>query len=275
MKPNIKTELDLELLTQQVSELALEMGKFLHDERQKFDPSRIEIKGIHDYVSYVDKESEQQIVNQLSKLLPEAGFIAEEEHHTTEDVPYYWLIDPLDGTTNFIHNTAPYCVSIGLCNQKEMLIGVVLEVCRCELYSAYKRGGAILTTPAGSETIHVSEVDDADKAFLGLGFPYQWQKYKPMAHHLIENLYGKVMGLRLMGACSAEICYIAAGRFEGRIESLLGPWDIAAASLILREAGGKITDFKGEDLFYNSEEVLASNGKMHPYLLKTIQNMRE
>lgn len=258
--------LDLENITIKVREIALQAGAFLRNERSSFDRNKVEKKNAHDYVSYVDKESERRIVAQLRALLPQAGFIAEEGSGSLTDEEYCWLVDPLDGTTNFIHNNAPYCVSIALRNQKELLIGVVYEVCRDELYWTYKGSPSYLN---GKE-IHVSTVSDIDEAFVALGFPYDFNAYKPLAEHIIRELYGNVGGLRLQGAAAAELCYVAAGRFEARIEGLLGPWDIAAGSIILMNAGGKVTDYKGGNDFYSGREVLATNGKLHNEFLKVI-----
>ena len=237
--------LDLEKITLNVREIALRAGAFLRNERSGFDRSKVEKKNAHDYVSYVDKESERRIVAQLRELLPEAGFIAEE---------------------GFIHNNAPYCVSIALRNKEELLVGVVYEVCRDELYWTYKGAPSYLN----NKEIHVSDVSDMDEAFVALGFPYDSQKYKPLAEHIVHELYGNVGGMRLQGAAAAELCYVAAGRFEARIEGLLGPWDIAAGSIILMNAGGKVTDYSGGGDFYSGREVLATNGKLHDEFLKVL-----
>ena len=235
--------LDLEKITLNVREIALRAGAFLRNERSGFDRSKVEKKNAHDYVSYVDKESERRIVAQLRELLPEAGFIAEEGSGSLTTENYCWLVDPLDGTTNFIHNNAPYCVSIALRNKEELLVGVVYEVCRDELYWTYKGAPSYLN----NKEIHVSDVSDMD-----------------------EELYGNVGGMRLQGAAAAELCYVAAGRFEARIEGLLGPWDIAAGSIILMNAGGKVTDYSGGGDFYSGREVLATNGKLHDEFLKVL-----
>lgn len=266
---NKESMLDLKSLTEQVREIALQAGAFLRQERIGFDRNRVEKKSAHDYVSYVDKESERRIVAQLTALLPEAGFIAEEGSGTLADETYCWLVDPLDGTTNFIHNNAPYCVSIALRNREELLIGVVYEVCRDELYWTYKGAPAYLN----DREIHVSATSELDEAFIALGFPYNAQAYKPMAEHIVRECYGRVGGLRLQGAAAAELCYVAAGRFEARIEGWLGPWDIAAGTLILQNAGGKVTDFSGGNDFYSGREVLATNGLLHNELLKTIREV--
>lgn len=258
--------LNLAQITIKVREIALQAGAFLRNERGNFDQSKVEKKHAHDYVSYVDKESERRIVTQLRELVPEAGFIAEEGSGSLTTEEYCWLVDPLDGTTNFIHNNAPYCVSIALRDRNELLVGVVYEVCRDELYWTHKGAPSYLN---GNE-IRVSNVVDLDEAFIALGFPYDFNNYKPLAEHIVHELYGNVGGLRLQGAAAAELCYVAAGRFEARIEGFLGPWDIAAGSIILMNAGGKVTDYKGGNEFYNGREVLASNGKLHSELLKVI-----
>lgn len=258
--------IDLALLTDKVRKLAIETGAFIRNERKKFLREWVEKKHAHDYVSYVDKESEKRIVAFLAELLPEAGFIAEEGSATLTDEPYCWLVDPLDGTTNFIHDNAPYCVSIALRSKEELLLGVVYEICRDECYWTYKGAPSFLN----GEVICVSSVYTLDDAFIAMGFPYNAEAYKPLALTLVNECYGNVAGLRLMGA-AAELCYVAAGRFDARVEAFIGPWDIAAGVLILQNAGGMVTDFKGGDEFYSGRQVLASNGKIHNFLLNIIE----
>ena len=220
--------LNLPELTEEVRRLAVETGRFIRGERNGFSRGSVEKKHAHDYVSYVDRESERRIVARLRELLPEAGFIAEEGSAGFGGEPYCWVVDPLDGTTNFIHDNAPYCVSIALRSREEILLGVVYEICRDECFWTYKGAPSYLN---GKE-IHVSQVDNLDDAFIALGFPYDAETYKPTARRLVEKCYGNVTGLRLLGAAAAELCYVAAGRFEARIEALIGPWDIAAGTLI-------------------------------------------
>lgn len=258
---------DLQQLVEAVKGIAIDTGHFLKSERARFDRSAVQEKGPHDYVSYVDKASEERLVSRLSALLPEAGFITEEKttrQHAQEN--YCWVIDPLDGTTNFIHDMAPYCVSIALRDTHEVLLGVVYEVCRDECYWAYKGGGAYMNdTP-----IHVSGITAMGQAQILLGFPYDSERFRPIVLHAIAQMYGTVGAERLLGSAAAELCYVAAGRAEGRIEGLLGPWDVAAGTLILSEAGGITTDFSGGDTFLNGREVIASNGLIHEYLLRIV-----
>ena len=153
--------LDLKKMTEEVCRIARECGYFLHEERKSFCREKVIEKHAHDYVSYVDKESEKILVASLSALLPEAGFITEEGTADFHDEAYCWVIDPLDGTTNYIHDNAPYCVSIALRSGKELLIGVVYEVCRKECFYAWKGGGAWMN----NQRLHVSEVKEMEKAF--------------------------------------------------------------------------------------------------------------
>ena len=263
--------INLEELTKQVRVLAMETGKFLKKERTHFQREKVQEKNAHDYVSYVDKESERRIVARLQELLPEAGFIAEEGSGSLTTEEYCWVVDPLDGTTNFIHNNAPFCVSIALRNREDILLGVVYEVCRNECFWAWKGSAAYLN----GEEIHVTNINNLDQSFIELGFPYDAERFRPIITRLIERLYGRVGGLRLMGSAAVELCYIAAGRFEARFEGLLGPWDIAAGSIILTQAGGKITDFSGGDSFYSGHEVLATNGQIHEQMLKIIAEIQK
>lgn len=258
---------DLQHLAMEVCRVATEAGHFLKEQRAAFDRSAVQEKGPHDYVSYVDRMSEQRLVEQLGALLPEAGFITEERTtHQWTGEEYCWVIDPLDGTTNFIHDMAPYCVSIALRGRDEVLLGVVYEVCRDECYWACKGGGAYLN----GKPIHVSTIASMDQAQILLGFPYDSERFRPVILSAIAQMYGAVGAERLLGSAAVELCYVAAGRAEGRIEGLLGPWDIAAGTLILSEAGGITTDFSGGDTFLDGREVLASNGHIHRQLLKIV-----
>ena len=261
---------DLSLLVSQVCDVAVGVGAFLREQRAAFDRSAVQEKGPHDYVSYVDKASEVRLVRELSALLPEAGFVTEEKttgQYTGEE-EYCWVIDPLDGTTNFIHDMAPYCVSIALRSQTELLLGVVYEVCRNECYWAYKGGGAYLN----GRPIHVTDIASIDQAQILLGFPYDSERFRPVVLGLIGQMYGTVGAERLLGSAAVELCYVAAGRAEARIEGFLGPWDVAAGCLILSEAGGRVTDFSGGDTHLSGREVLASNGHVHAQLLQVVSN---
>lgn len=260
---------DLETLTGKVCELARTAGHFLKEERKNFRLEEVEVKRTHDYVSYVDKESEKRLVVALRSLLPEAGFIVEEGSAVYRDEPYCWVVDPLDGTTNYIHDNAPYCVSIALRNKRELLLGVVYDPCLDECFYAWKDGGAFLN----GHPVRVSSVQSMEDAFVVAELPYNSEQYARTGEHLIHTLYGKVAGIRMNGSAAMAICYVAAGRFDAWLEAFLGKWDFSAAALIVQEAGGHVTDFYGNDNFIDGHHVVATNGTLHPYLLELVKEV--
>lgn len=261
--------LNLKQLTADVCRIATDAGHFLKEERKNFHRESVIEKGAHDYVSYVDKESEKRLVEALSALLPEAGFIAEEGSATYNNERYCWVIDPLDGTTNYIHDNAPYCVSIALRSREELLLGVIYEPCRDECYYAWKGGRAWLN----GEQIQVSDVKSVADAFLITELPYNHLSYKCTGLHLIDQLYGKVGGLRMNGSAAMALCYVAAGRFDGWLEAFIGKWDYAAGALIVLEAGGVVTDFYGSEHFIDGHHIIATNGHLHSLLQQLLQEM--
>ena len=258
---------DLEYLCAEVRQIARKAGAFLRDERQKFDRERVEEKSAHNYVSYVDKESERRLVEQLSTLLPEAGFIAEEGSGSLTDEEYCWVIDPLDGTSNYIHDMAPYSVSIALRDREELLLGVVYEVCRNECFYAWKGGGAYVN----GERLRVSLVSELKDAFVVTELPYNFEQYARTGEHLIHELYGKVAGIRMNGSAALALCYVAAGRVDAWLEAFIGKWDFSAAALMVLEAGGKVTDFLGNENFIEGHHIIATNGPLYPVFLRLVR----
>ncbi len=258
--------MNLEFLTSQVCQIAREGGHFLAQERKTFRKDRVEEKNAHDYVSYVDKETEKLLVARLSQLLPHAGFITEEDTVAFEKKDYYWIIDPLDGTTNYIQDNAPYCVSIALTTESEILLGVVYEVCRDECFYAWKGGKSYLN----ENQIHVSDVNNMGQAFIGLDLPYNARDYKPVVNHLMDSLYGKVSSVRINGSAAMSMCYVAAGRFDAWAEAYIKPWDFMAGALIVLQAGGSVTNFKGSSLFRKGHDILASNSLLHNDMLELL-----
>lgn len=255
---------NLKALTESVCRIAREAGYFLKEERKNFSREVVQEKHAHDYVSYVDKASEKRIVSALRQLLPEAGFIAEEGSAAYSDEPYCWVVDPLDGTTNYIHDNAPYCVSIALRDKQSLLLGVVYEPCRDECFYAWKGGGAYVN----GERLRVSLVSEPKDAFVVAELPYNFEQYARTGEHLIRELYGRVAGIRMTGSAALAICYVAAGRFDAWLEAFIGKWDFSAAALMVLEAGGRITDFGGSDAFLDGHHIIATNGPLHPLFLK-------
>lgn len=261
-------------LLEEVCSLAVRVGQFQREQRKTFSRDRVETKRTHDYVSYVDKESEMQIVAALKELLPEAGFITEEKT-TSQDggAPYNWIVDPLDGTTNFIHDLGPWCVAIALRHNGELVMGVVYEVSRGELFYAAKGAGAWVRPDGGeARRLQVSPVDNPDNALVCIGYPYNADAFRDFCTSLTHRLYGRCISVRSLGSAEAELCYVAAGRLDMYLESFLCPWDVSAGAVILKEAGGAITDYRNEDrLWPSGREVLATNGHIHQALLEEIR----
>ena len=282
-------EKNLEKYTLAVCEIARQAGAYIREERRKFSLDSVERKHAHDYVSYVDKGSERLIVSALRELLPEADFITEEgtaEEVKSDEVKserLLWVVDPLDGTTNFIHQYAPYAVSIALLQGKTVLIGVVYEICADECFYAWKGGGAWLcgmrnvecgtrSEECGvrSERLHVSSQKMQD-ALLCLQFPYNSDAYKPVMKRLIDRLYGHVGSIRACGSAAMALCQVAAGRLDGYAEQYIGQWDYMAGSLIVMEAGGTVTDYSGSLDFTQGNSVVATNGVIQQDFLTVIK----
>ena len=254
--------MNLEALTTAVCRIAQRAGEYIATERERFQDKSVERKHAHDYVSYVDKGSEKLIVEALQPLLPEAGFVTEEGLAAYRDEQYCWVVDPLDGTTNFIHRFPPYCVSIALCQGHEILLGVVYEVTTGECYYAWLCGGAYMNGQCISVSNH-----PLDEALLCLQLPYNSDAYRPVIHTLIDRFYGHAASVRMMGSAAMALCYVAAGRLDGYMEQYIGRWDYMAGALIVQEAGGHVTDFEGQADFTQGNSVVASNGLIHEHLL--------
>lgn len=251
--------MDLPLLTSQVADVARKSGAFILEEGANFSSGKVEVKGRNDFVSYVDKGSERIIVNALKALLPEAGFIAEEGTEATSDTRLKWVIDPLDGTTNFIHGMPFFAVSIALLDGNDPLIGVVYELNRDEMFTAWKGGGAWLN----GRRIHVSDTADVASSLIGTGFPYYDYSLLDGYLELFRHLMQFSRGIRRPGSAATDLAYVACGRFDVFYEYGLSPWDVAAGVLLVTEAGGRVTDFGNGDDSIFGREIIASNAKTH------------
>lgn len=261
------TEEKLSLLLEETQEIAKQVGAFIRKERQHFDVEKVEHKGFNDLVSYVDKEAEKKIVAALSKILPEAGFITEEGTNTTRADRYNWVIDPLDGTTNFIHGVPVFAVSIALIDGEEVILGVVYEVNRHECFYAMKGGGAF----CNDTKIKVSPAPDLSASLIATGFPYYNFELIDKYLAALKSMMQKTHGLRRFGSAATDLCYVASGRIEGFFEYNLNSYDVAAGALIVQEAGGAVTDFSGGNNFVFGREIIASNGRIQDEFSKEIQ----
>lgn len=258
-----------------VCELAVKAGIYQAEQRRAFSPDKVEKKHSHDYVSYVDRESERRIVSRLKELLPEAGFMTEEKTtaQSGDEGEYVWIVDPLDGTTNFIHDIGPWGVCIALRHRKELVMGVMYEVTRGELFYATQGGGAWMRAADGSvRQLQVSPVSDTDQALVVVGYPYNAEEYRDFCTSFTARFYGHCASVRSLGSAGAELCYVAAGRVDVYAEAFICTWDVSAGALIVLEAGGKVTDYQGEDkLWHDGREVLATNGLLHGAVVSEMQ----
>ena len=259
--------MELSKLTGEVISLAKEVGEFIRAEALVFDRDNVEYKGLHDMVSYVDKTAEIRLVKGLSSLLPEAGFVTEEKTSSKQGEKYNWIIDPLDGTTNFIHGIPTFSVSIALQCDEELVLGVVYEINRDECFSAWKNGGAYLN----NKRISVSKAPAIENTLLATGFPFH--EFADMEPYLnvLRVLMQKCHGIRRIGSAAIDLAYVASGRFDGYFEYNLNSYDVAAGIVLVREAGGHIFDFKGGDQCISRREIIATNGHISEEFLNVIK----
>ncbi|HYG18073.1 MAG TPA: inositol monophosphatase family protein [Ohtaekwangia sp.] len=261
--------MNLANIQKNVNALCEEVGEFIRSEGESFDLSRIEQKNsFNNLVSYVDKEAERKLVEQLGKFLPEAGFITEEgtvqQSHQHE---YNWIIDPLDGTTNFLHGLPIYAISIGLTHKNTPVLGAVYHVIRKECFHAIKDGPAY----CNDAEIRVSKVPTLAESLLATGFPYYHSEKKDVYLDIIKEFLAYTHGIRRLGSAAIDLAYVACGRLEGFFEYNLNPWDVAAGAFIVQQAGGKVTDFKGKNNFLFGGEICAANGSVHHEMLTLIK----
>ena len=246
---------DLKKLCEDVCALAKQTGVFIRNERLQFSVDRIETKSKNDFVSYVDKTSEIQLIKGLSELLPDSGFIAEEGTSSKRGEVYNWIIDPLDGTTNFIHGIPCFSISIALMRGEVLVMGVIYEINLDECFYAWEGSKAYLN---GKE-ISVSKTATVADSLLATGFPYydysKMDEYIELFKYFMQHTHG----LRRLGSAATDLAYVACGRFDGFYEYCLQPWDVAAGAFIVKQAGGKVTDFNGENNYIFGREIVAGN----------------
>ncbi|WP_443938681.1 inositol monophosphatase family protein [Pedobacter sp. MW01-1-1] len=259
--------MDYELLCNKVISIVKLTGNFIRKESRQFDVNKIEYKGLNDLVSYVDKTAEEMLVRNLEEVLPEAGFITEEKTISREGKVFTWIIDPLDGTTNFIHGVPTYGISVALYEEGQAVLGVVYELNRNEVFYAYKGGAAYLN---GKE-IRVSSNPDLSSSLLATGFPYYEFDKQPQYMALLNEMMQKSHGVRRIGSAATDLVYVACGRFDAFFEYNLQVYDFAAGCFIVQQAGGEVVDFSGGNDFFAKREILATNTKLTPVMLESIK----
>lgn len=259
--------MNLEGITKRLASSLKESGAFIRKEYENFSPDKIEKKGrYNNLVSYVDKQAEEMLVESLSEIFPEAGFVTEENTTSTGKKEFNWVIDPLDGTTNFMHGLPMFCTTAALMHGDEVLAGATFDPIRSETYYAWKGGGAWLN----ATRIHVSQVTTVDDSLIITGFPYDLKGHTEKYYALLQKFTNRCHGVRRLGSAAMDMAYVASGRAEAFFEYNLNIWDIAAGIVLIQEAGGKITDFSGGNGHIQATEVLAA-GNAHSAILEVIK----
>ncbi len=228
-------------------------------------------KGAIDIVTETDRQVEALITRGLRTAFPEHQIVAEEasagqELQPSADGRYVWYVDPLDGTTNFAHGYPQFSVSLALACNRELLLGVVHDPVRAETFCARRGGGATLN----GQSIHVSATDTLEQALLGTGFPYDRREHLDFYLGFLADFMRRAQGIRRGGSAALDLCYVASGRFDAFWEWKLKPWDTAAGALIVQEAGGVLSDFRGAPFDLYGQQTLASNGRLHPAMIDVL-----
>lgn len=239
----------------------------------KLEADQIDLKGKGDFVTDLDRSSERAILDHIRSVFPDHVFHAEESGHSgSGESLYRWLVDPLDGTANYVQGIPFYCVSIGVMREKEIHAGVVYDPERDEMFWAVRGGGAFLN----GRPIRVSEKENMEYAALASGFPWRSQKFIDPYLACFKALFLEAAAIRRLGAAALDLAYVACGRFDGFWEMRLNPWDIAAGVLIIQEAGGLVTDFRGEEDYLRSGNVVAGTPAIQKKMLvKTREHLAE
>lgn len=244
---------------------ALKGGEILTKYRKK--AKKIGHKGRINLVTEVDFESEKAILKTIKKSFPEHQILTEESQQEKRDSSYKWIIDPLDGTTNYAHDFPSYCVSVALEEKKEIILGVVYNPVLDELFTTEKGKGAYLN----NEKISVSKTKKLFQSLLATGFPYDIHESDVNNLDHFANFALRAQAIRRAGSAALDLCYLAMGRFDGFWELKLSPWDTAAGSLLVEEAGGKVTDFSGGKYSIYKKDILATNGKIHKEMMEVLK----
>ncbi|MBC7348895.1 MAG: inositol monophosphatase [Candidatus Aminicenantes bacterium] len=245
-------------------EAALEAGHYLLkglDQKKEVD-----FKGQVDLVTAYDRRSEELIYEKLGRIFPGHSFLAEEAISRKKPSDYCWLVDPLDGTTNYAHGLPVFCVSIALLWRDEIIIGVVYDPCRQELFTAVRGQGAYLN----DRPVRVSDTAELGRSLLATGFPYDVRTSPDNNLSHFANFAVRAQAIRRLGSAALDLCYVACGRFDGYWELKLKPWDLAAGALMVSQAGGRVSDLQGRDFTISSPHLVASNGRIHQAMLEII-----
>lgn len=249
--------------------LASQSGQILRENIGKITVNEAENKRPFDYVTQIDRQCEELIISSIKKYFPDHEILAEESGNSHPKNSYRWIIDPLDGTTNFIHGIAHSAISIALEKNNEIIMGVTYDPYRDELFSAEKGKGAF----CNNQPIHVSNQAQLNHCLIATGFPFKNRDLLDRYFQVLMDIFLPVSGIRRTGSATLDLAYIACGRYDGFWELKLSPWDIAAGTILIKEAGGKVTDFEGKDNPVWAGDVIASNDLIHDFILHKVQHV--
>jgi myo-inositol-1(or 4)-monophosphatase len=254
-------------LLETAREAALIGGEILNKGFRQLKKDQVKLKGAGDFVTELDHRSEEAIIKRIRQSFPAHVIQAEESGIGEGESRYRWFIDPLDGTTNYVHGVPVFSVSIAVALDQEMVAGVVLDPAHKEMFWAVKGGGAYLN----ENRIRVSHKESLGDSFLASGFPWRSKQYLELYLDSFRVLFSESAGVRRMGSAAIDLSYTACGRFDGFWEMKLKPWDIAAGVLIVKEAGGWVSDFIGEDRYMTTGNLLAANPNIFPKMLQVVK----
>lgn len=260
--------LELPQLTVRTRKIIGDVAGFIKSELGKVELERIETKALNSLVSYVDQQAERQLVDELGKLISGAVFLTEEETVEQQKGDYRWIIDPLDGTTNFLHQLPFFSISVALQYKAETILGVVYEVNRDECFYAWKNGGAFLN----DQKIKVAETNQLADTLVATGFPYYDYRMVPEYLSMLEDLMKKTRGIRRFGSAALDLAYVACGRFDAYFEYSLNPWDVAAGAFLVQEAGGKVSDFEGGESYLFGKQIVATSYHIQDEFMSLIRS---
>ncbi|MCZ7623608.1 MAG: inositol monophosphatase [Candidatus Kuenenia sp.] len=247
---------------------AMEAGDVLKKYFRKLDASMIEEKAANDFVTDVDRRSEQIIKNHIITHFSDHAILAEESETQTNTSPFLWIIDPLDGTANYIHGVPAFAISIALEIKGELCMGIVYDPIKADIFSAVKGQGA----SKNGKPIHVSLPKNLNDSLIATGFPFRKKNIVDTYVKIFRELLNHASDMRRCGSASLDLAYTADGIFSGFFEYALSPWDIAAGALLVQEAGGITTDFNGKNNYLKTGNIIAGSKIIHNELLKIIQS---
>jgi myo-inositol-1(or 4)-monophosphatase len=260
--------MEVKELIDDVEALIRETGAFIKEELGKVAAEDIEAKALNSLVSYVDKQAEEILVKGLMSLLPDCGFITEEDTPDDNSKDYVWIIDPLDGTTNFLRQIPHFSVSVALQVDGVVQLGFVYNVMLEEMFSAGKGHGAFLN----GKKVSVSSTDQFRESIIATGFPYDNRDSLPFVE-VLKQVMIEGRGIRRFGSAALDLAYTAVGRLDAYYECCINRWDVAAGILLVQEAGGVVSDFNGGPNFEDGKKIIASNPHIHPRLLQIIASI--